>query len=211
MSAIGRQILICPPAKLGLHRAMAKAHNPLKWQGIDALSGRGLNMLKLPGKLGGLPLFYATQLEITPFFIFTPHLKFGAVNVSGLLGLSFAGVDDFVNSSGKNLNLPAFRIYTANFPGDLAPYIFPEAADEGAFEDWATKIDVCVRSYPTSAEELKAQVRDGRLGGFGAAQQFKACPPDEALNSWFADQGIEVPTDGTLPIQAVTTPASTIQ
>lgn len=190
---------------------MAKTDNPLKWQGVEALSELGLGTFKLPGKLGSSPLFYASRTEITPFFIFTPFLKFGAVSVAGLLGLSFAGVDDFVNSSGKNLNLPAFRIYTANFPDDLAPFIFPEAAAEGAFEAWAARIDACLRSYPTSVEELAAQLKDGRLGRFGAAQQFKASPPDEALNSWLADRGVKVPTGGTLPIQVVTAPNPTVQ
>lgn len=190
---------------------MAKTDNPLKWQGVESLSKLGLGKFKLPGKLGSSPLFYASRTEITPFFIFTPFLKFGAVNVAGLLGLSFAGVDDFVDSSGKNLNLPAFRILTLNFPGDLAPFIAPEEAVDGAFDAWAAKIDECLRSYPTSVEALAAQLRDGRLGKFGAAQQFKASPPDEALNSWLNERGIKIPTNGTLPIQAVSAPNPTIQ
>jgi hypothetical protein len=190
---------------------MTKVKNPLKWRGVEALTGLGLSQFKLPGKLGGVPVFFSARFEITPFFLFTPHLKFGAVSVSGLLGLSFAGIDDFVNSVGKNLDAPPFLIHTANFPGDLAPYIFPEAADQGAFEDWAALIEACVRNYPTSAEEMAAQVRGGRLGGFGAAQQFKASPPNEALTSWLADRAIRVPTDGALPIQAVSVPTPTLQ
>lgn len=190
---------------------MAKATNPLKWQGMEALTELGLSKFKLPGKLGGCPVFYSARFEITPFFVFTPYLKFGAVNVSGLLGLSFAGIDDFVNSAGKNLAAPPFAIHTANFPGDLAPYIFPEAVDEGAFQGWAARIDASVRSYPTSAAEMAAQLREGRLGRFGAAQQFKACLPNDALTSWLADRGIKVPTEGNLPIQAVSAPTPTIQ
>lgn len=189
---------------------MAK-ENPLKWQGVEALTELGLFKFKLPGKLGRAPVFFSANVEITPFFVFTPHLKWGAVSTSGLLGLSFSGIGDFVNSSGKITTPPPFLIHTANFPGDLARYISPEEAEGGAFSEWAALISDCLRRYPTSSEEMDAQVRSGRLGGFGAAQQFKASPPSEPLKSWLAGRAITIPTNGDLPIPAVSSPSHSIQ
>lgn len=189
---------------------MAK-ENPLKWRGIEALSELGLFRFKLPGKLGRSPVFFNAQMEITPYFLFTPHLKWGAVNTSGYLGLSFSGIDDFVNSAGKIDTCPPFMIHTANFPGHLARYISTDQAEGGAFVEWAALINTCLRLYPTSSAEMALQVRDGRLGGFGAAQQFKASRPDEPLKLWLADRGIVVPTSGDLPIPAVSVPWAAIQ
>lgn len=185
--------------------------NPLKWKGVDALAAQGLSQFKLPGKLGGSPVFFYAQLEITPFFVFTPHLKWGAVSTAGLLGLSFAGIDDFVNSRGKVASPPPFLIHTANFPRDLYRYISPEEEEGGAFGEWATLISDSLRHYPASSEEMALQVQGGRLGRYGAAQQFKASPPSEALKSWLADRGIVIPKDGNLPIQAVSVSSPAIQ
>jgi len=189
---------------------MAK-ENPLKWQGVEALRELDLFRFKLPSKLGRLPVFFIAHLEITPFFVFTPHLKWGAVSTSGRLGLSSSGIDDFVNSAGKIDTLPPFMIHTANFPGHLARYISPDEAERGAFIEWAALINTCLHRYPTSSDEMAAQVRVGRLGGFGAAQQFKASPPSEPLKLWLADRAITVPTNGNLPIRAVSVPSAAIQ
>lgn len=185
--------------------------NPLKWRGVDALSAVGLSHFKLPGKLGRSPVFFIAQHQITAFFIFTPHLKWGAVNTAGLLGLSFAGIDDCVNSAGKIATPPPFLIHTANFPGNLARYVDPGEQEDRAFADWAALIHDCLRSYPTSSEEMAAQMHGGRLGSFGAAQQFKASPPSGALKSWLADRAITVPPEGQLPIQAVSGASLAIQ
>jgi hypothetical protein len=189
---------------------MAK-ENPLKWRGVEALSALDLFRFKLPVKLGRSPVFFSAYSEITPFFIFTPRLKWQAVNTSGYLGLSFSGIDDFVNSAGKIDTCPPVMIHTANFPGELARYISPDEAEGGAFVEWAASINTCLRLYPTSSAEMDAQVRGGRLGGFGAAQQFKASRPGEPLKLWLADRAITIPTSGDLPIPAVSVPSAAVQ
>ena len=189
---------------------MAKT-NPLKWQGVDALTALGLCQFKLPGRLGGAPVFYLGGGEISPFFVFTPHLKWGAVNTAGLLGLSFKDIDAFVSSSGKGGTLPSFMMHTANFPGDLSRYIDPDEAEHGAFHEWASAIIDCLRRYPTSAEELAIQLREGRLGGFRADQQFTAWPPNEDLATWLAAHGMTPPPPASLPIQAVSTSPAVLQ
>jgi len=190
---------------------MPKATNPLKWQGCEALIALGLCQFKLPSKLGGAPVFYRGQSDIVPFFVFTPYLKWGAVNTAGHLGLSFTDIDRFAKSLGKGGELPSFMIHTANYPGNLSRYINPADAERGAFKDWAASMDFFLKSYPTSAVELANQLQEGRLGGFRADQQFNARPPDDALATWLAARDISVPPPAPLPIRAVATSSAALQ
>jgi hypothetical protein len=153
---------------------MPRATNPLKWQGAEALTALGLCQFKFDGE----PVFYRSQSEIVPVFIFRPKLKWGIVNTQGYVGLSFSNIDGFAKSLGKAGGWPSFMIHTANFPGDLWRYVYPDEADHGAFEDWAGSIDRCLRKYPTSAKEMAMQLREGRLGGYRGSCPTAWCSCD---------------------------------
>lgn len=184
--------------------------NPLKWRGAEALIAIGLDHFKLPGKWGRSPVFHIGRGEIMPFLVFTPQMKWGGVYTSGLLGLSFAGIGDYVNSNGKVAVSAPFSIHVANFPG-LTRHVTPEAAEEGAFEQWATELDRCLRAYPTSAQEMAIQLREGRLGAFGAGQQLTASPPSEALAAWLKDRNVDLPPASPLPIRSLAVPSAALQ
>jgi hypothetical protein len=179
--------------------------HPLKQMGVEALTAAGLSSFRLPSRLGGFSIFSPLSGEIAPFFLFTPHLKWGAIYTGGGLGLRIAGVDDFVIDRDHHEG-PSFSIHTANFPGDLARYITPEEAAQGALTAWAREMYDCLRQYPMSVEDLRAQLQSGRIGPYRADQQLTCVTLSAAFTDWIATHGIQLPEPRPVPIQFAPTP-----